>query len=96
MKTNPVTGPGASAIPATAPTDRKQPDFAAALRRSMSGLADIQRAADQAAQSIAVGDLAKLHEAMIAIQKASLALEFAVAVRNHVVEGVQELLHTQV
>lgn len=45
---------------------------------------------------MAVGDLSQLHEAVIAIQKASLALEFAVAIRNHVVEGLQELLRTQV
>lgn len=62
----------------------------------MSGLADIQAAADQAAQSIAVGDLAQLHNAIIAMQKASLALEFVIAVRNHVVDGIQELLRTQV
>lgn len=71
-------------------------DFAEALRRGMSGLADIQAAADQAAQSIAVGDLAQLHNAIITMQKASLALEFVMAVRNHVVDGIQELLRTQV
>jgi len=71
-------------------------DFAEALRRGMSGLADIQAAADRAAQSIAVGDLDQLHNAIIAMQKASLALEFVIAVRNHVVDGIQELLRTQV
>jgi flagellar hook-basal body complex protein FliE len=74
----------------------RETDFAEALRRGMSGLADIQAAADQAAQSIAVGDLAQLHNAIIAMQKASLALEFVIAVRNHVVDGIQELLRTQV
>jgi|GEM_PF-1243315 len=71
-------------------------DFAEALRRGIDSLASIQAAADQAAQSVAVGDLAQLHDAIIAIQKASLALELAMAVRNHVVDGVQELLRTQV
>jgi flagellar hook-basal body complex protein FliE len=74
----------------------RETDFAEALRRGMSGLADIQAAADQAAQSIAVGDLAQLHNAIITMQKASLALEFVIAVRNHVVDGIQELLRTQV
>ena len=71
-------------------------DFADVLRRGIDSLASIQAAADQAAQSVAVGDLAQLHDAIIAIQKASLALELAMAVRNHVVDGVQELLRTQV
>jgi len=93
MKISPLTSTaGAFTIPSAGPNKSHFPDL---LRRSMSDLAHIQRAADQAAESVAVGDLAKLHEAMINIQKASLALEFAVAVRNHVVEGVQELLHTQ-
>ncbi len=83
----------AAAGPAAPPRER---DFAEVLRRGMSGLADIQAAADQAAQSIAVGDLAQLHNAIIAMQKASLALEFVIAVRNHVVDGIQELLRTQV
>jgi len=71
-------------------------DFAEMLRRGMSSLAEIQAAADQAAQSIAVGDLAQLHNAIITMQKASLALEFVVAVRNNLLDGVQELLRTQV
>jgi len=81
---------------AAAAASSQESNFAEALRRGMSGLADIQAAADQAAQSIAVGDLAQLHNAIIAMQKASLALEFVIAVRNHVVDGVQELLRTQV
>jgi flagellar hook-basal body complex protein FliE len=70
--------------------------FGAQLSGSLANLAEMQSAADGAAESVAVGDLSQLHEAVIAIQKASLALEFAVAIRNHVVEGLQELLRTQV
>ena len=69
--------------------------FAAALKNSVSSLSQIQAAADVAMQSIATGDLSQLHTAMVAMQRASLALELAIAVRNHVVDGVQELLRTQ-
>jgi len=65
------------------------------LAGQVSGLAEIQSAADRAAEAVAVGDLSQLHEAVIAMQKASLALELAITVRNHVVEGLKELLHTQ-
>ncbi len=95
MRIDTITSASAPASlhqPAASPSSQ---DFAEALRRGMSGLADIQAAADRAAQSIAVGDLAQLHSAIIAMQKASLALEFAVAVRNNIVNGVQELLRTQ-
>jgi flagellar hook-basal body complex protein FliE len=69
--------------------------FVEALRESMSSLAALQSKADVASQQVATGDLAHLHAAVIAVQEASLAVELAVAVRNHVVEGVQELLRTQ-
>lgn len=70
--------------------------FGDALARTVGNLADLHHAAERAADAAAVGDLDKLHEAVIAVQKASLALELAVTVRNHVTEGVQELLRTQV
>ena len=70
-------------------------DFGSVLAGQVSGLAEIQAAADRAAEAVAVGDLSQLHEAVIAMQKASLALELAITVRNHVVDGVKELLHTQ-
>ncbi len=76
--------------------ESKEGGFDAQLSGTLSNLAQLQETADTAAESAAVGDLSQLHEAVIAVQKASLALEFAVSVRNHVVEGLQELLHTQV
>jgi flagellar hook-basal body complex protein FliE len=77
----------------TRPSEEK--DFGSVLAGQVSGLAEIQAAAGQAAEAVAVGDLSQLHEAVIAMQKASLALELAITVRNHVVDGVKELLHTQ-
>ena len=70
-------------------------NFESVLAGQVSGLAEVQAAADRAAEAVAVGDLSQLHEAVIAMQKASLALELAITVRNHVVDGVKELLHTQ-
>jgi flagellar hook-basal body complex protein FliE len=70
--------------------------FASALQQSIERVADLQNAADLASQRVATGDLAHLHEAVIAMQEASLALDLVVSVRDHVVEGVQELLRTQV
>lgn len=69
--------------------------FGIQLSESLSNLAHLQAAANKAAESAALGDLSKLQEAVIAMQKASLALEFAINVRNQMVEGLQELLHTQ-
>jgi flagellar hook-basal body complex protein FliE len=93
-----ASGPGvASRDPARAPAaEPTKGDFAAALRRSVSGLVDLQTAADRAVEAAITGDLTNLHEAVVAMQRASLAIEFASAVRNHVVDGIEELLRTQV
>ena len=83
---------GAPTGPARAPGKNS---FSDVLRQSVSGLTELQQAADRAAESVATGDLSNLHGAVIAMQKASLAVELAVAVRNHLVDGIQELLRTQ-
>ena len=84
--------------PAGGPHGARAPegeDFGSVLAGQVSGLAEAQAAADRAAEAVAVGDLSQLHDAVIAMQKASLALELAITVRNHVVDGVKDLLHTQ-
>jgi flagellar hook-basal body complex protein FliE len=83
-----VAGPAAPAI-------RGQGGFGQMLTEALSDLARLETAADQAAQRVAIGDLAHLHEAVIAMQEASLALDLVVEVRNRLVDGVQELLRTQ-
>jgi flagellar hook-basal body complex protein FliE len=87
---------GALAPSASAPSSSKTGDFADAFGRAVSELSRLQGAADRAAESVAVGDLSHLHEAVLAVQRAALALDLAVAVRNHVVDAVNELLRTQV
>jgi len=69
--------------------------FGDLLQSAIAGIAGLEQSANQAAARVATGDLAHLHEAVIALQEASLALDLVVEVRNHVVDGVQELLRTQ-
>ena len=96
MRIDALTSSGAPALTAGRSLPSSGGDFAEILRRGVSNLAELQAAADQAAQSIAVGDLAQLHNAIITMQKASLTLELVMTVRNHLLDGVQELLRTQV
>jgi len=89
------TSAGAPTRALSPEVDRKSTGFASKLADNVSHLAQLQAAADRAVESAATGDLSKLHEAVLAMQKASLALELAMTVRNHVVDGVKEILHTQ-
>lgn len=96
MSIDALTGVSASTRPIEHSLQPAKEGFSDALSRSVSSLAELQAAADLAAESVATGDLAHLHEAVIAVQEASLALDLVVAVRNQMVEGIQELLRTQV
>ena len=96
MRINALPGVSAPIRPIENSLQPAKDGFSDALSRSVSSLTELQAAADRAAESVATGDLAHLHEAVIAVQEASLALDLVVAVRNHAVEGIQELLRTQV
>jgi len=56
----------------------------------------LQKEADALAVQVATGGSDNVHQAMIAMEKAVLALEFAVQVRNKAIEAYQELMRTQI
>ncbi|HOF89544.1 MAG TPA: flagellar hook-basal body complex protein FliE [Armatimonadota bacterium] len=55
----------------------------------------MQKTADQAASQVAAGDAEDTHKAMIAMERALLALDFTVQVRNKMLEAYQEIMRTQ-
>ena len=50
---------------------------------------------DQLLQGLAAGNFDNLHQVMIALEEAKLALQLAVQVRNRALEAYQELLRMQ-
>jgi len=56
----------------------------------------LQNQADDLALKLATGDVEDVHQAMVAMQKAKLALELTIQVRNKVVEAYQEVMRMQV
>ncbi len=81
--------------PAAAPQPGAK-SFSETLTQAIEQVNETQNKADTLATRVATGDMDKLHEAMIAMEKASLALELSVQVRNKVIEAYQELMRTQV
>jgi flagellar hook-basal body complex protein FliE len=60
-------------------------------------LVDQKQAAEQATtQKVLLGDTDQLHQSVIAMQEASVALSLMVQVRNKLVESYQELMRMQV
>jgi len=70
--------------------------FSKVLEQTVDQVNTLQTEADKLAQDFAAGKLEDLHTVMVAMSKASLALEFTIQVRNKVIEAYQELMRTQV
>lgn len=92
-----VFKPSAPTLTKAADTNqRKDSSFRDILKNSINSLNDSQLQADQLSQKLALGDDVDLHEVMIASQKAQVALNLAVEVRNKAVEAYQEIMRMQV
>lgn len=79
-----------------APASEPAQSFGAALRQAIEQLPKLQEEADAAARELATGGEIELHDAMLALEQASLGFQLALTVRNKVVEAYQEVMRTQV
>jgi len=84
-----------SQIPSKQPTDVKQSGFLDYLNSALGEVNSLQAAADDSARKLALGDESYLHNTIIAFEKAYLALQLTVEVRNRVVEAYQEIMRIQ-
>ena len=82
----------ASAAPKQA---EPQTSFADTLRDSLNSVNDLQTEKNQMITSFAAGETQNVHELMISMQKASLAVNLTSAVRNKVLDAYRELSRLQ-
>lgn len=66
------------------------------IKKAISDVNELQSTADTVTNKLAAGDSIDIHQAMIAMQKASTALQFTIQVRNKVIEAYQEIMRMQV
>lgn len=76
--------------------DTKVSSFATTLREALAQVNRLQIEADEEAAKLALGTATDLHRVMIAGERAQLALQLTIAVRNRVVEAYQELSRMQI
>ena len=72
------------------------PDFVDVLRGQLDQLVDLQNEADLMQQQLATGQIDDINRVVLAVQKADLALSFALELRNKVVEAYQEISRMQI
>ena len=70
--------------------------FTDAVKKAIGEVNKLQTGADKAAVNLASGDIEDVHKAMLAMNKAKLALDFTIQVRNKVIEAYQEIMRMQV
>lgn len=79
------------AMPQAAPT--KGPGYAALLQQALASIDDKNQAATESMASVARRESDNLIGAVLQIQDARLTFEFALQVRNRLVEGYHELFN---
>jgi flagellar hook-basal body complex protein FliE len=85
-----ATGEGSAAESAAAP------GFASMLQSAVSGLNTQLTESERLSEMVATGGLADPTSALVAVEKADLAFNTAVQVRNKLVEGWQDISRMQV
>lgn len=88
----PITQTTAKSSSASEITDQ----FGRFLNDAMIKLNNQQLAVDKLNEQFAKGEIADVHQLMIASEKASLGLQLTVQVRNKVVEAYQDIMRMQV
>jgi flagellar hook-basal body complex protein FliE len=87
----PQTTVGASSATAAAKEGATGPDFLNTLRSAVEQVSQLQSEADAKVGGMFTGDGQDVHSTMIAVEKADLAFELMVQVRNKIVSAYQEI-----
>jgi flagellar hook-basal body complex protein FliE len=90
-----VIGSLESLAPAKPIGEAKGVDFSDTLTRALGDAHEAEKSSAQMADGFAKGDPAiGIHEVMIAAEKASIQVRYAVTLKNKVLEAYRELMNT--
>ncbi|ABC76850.1 flagellar hook-basal body complex protein FliE [Syntrophus aciditrophicus] len=70
--------------------------FSDVLRNTIQDINKLQSDADEAISGVQVHDTGSIHEAMIALEKASISFQTMMQVRNKIIDAYQEVMRMQV
>ncbi len=74
-------------------TSKPKESFMETIEESLKKVNDLQLEKDQMIEEFAVGKNENVHELMIALQKADIAMKLTSAVRNKVMEAYKQLIN---
>jgi len=91
-----VSGAGLQSAATTASAPGSGSSFASALEGAIQSVEQQSQQAGSAIQSFLNGDGEELHNVALAVQKANLAFDFGLQVRNKIVSAYQEVMKMQI
>ncbi len=78
------------------PVSSKDSQFGDALANAVKEVNQQQGNADQMATQLALGKNVEVHDAVLAMEEAQLSFQYALQVRNKLIEAYQEVMRMQV
>lgn len=82
-------------LPEEPETRVSQPGFLEHLSNALQQVDQIQKDASLSGQMLALGDQDFLHNTVLAYEKANLALQLTIEIRNRLLEAYQEIMRIQ-
>lgn len=76
-------------------SDQQVASFSECLQKALTEVNDLQQQAALSAEKLAMGGEEYLHNTVLAYEKANLALELTIEIRNKIVEAYQEIMRIQ-
>lgn len=67
-------------------------DFGKAISSALQQLNDVKGHADEMTARLISGEVTDIHQVVLAVEKANLAVQFATQVRNKALESYQEIM----
>lgn len=74
----------------------EKPDFSDLVKDFARDVNDMQFKAGHAVDDLVTGKAADVHQVMVAVEEAGIALDLMLEIRNRVLEGYQDLIRMQV
>jgi flagellar hook-basal body complex protein FliE len=70
--------------------------FQKMLGDSLNKVNTLQSNADEMLKKLAAGEVKDIHDVMIAVEKAGIAFQLTMQIRNRVIEAYQEIMRMQI
>lgn len=77
-------------------TDNNVGSFSEYLTNALSDVSKLQNQSEALSQALALGETDNLHQVMIASEKAEMALQFTIQIRNKLIDAYQEIMRMNV